>query len=385
MFLFYLIYGIEMGQRAEKAQRNKMAYFKYRNVADLLRQRILADGVYENGDKLPTETELCEEFKVSRRTIRTALACLESEGLLHSMQGSGVYVTIKDPAGLVVSTQNGSKNIAVMLTDVESYIYPALLRGINNELIEGEHSLTLRITSNSIFKEARVIESLLNSPVDAVILDPARGALTNVNKPLYKKLASKFPCVSIHTRLEGVDIPAITMTDTTCFIEMTKYVLAKGHKALAGIFCYDEVTSINRFKGMIQVARGAGICLEEKNILWVSRAQCMQPEMGPLVDVFMENNKDRTAFVCCNDSLASALISRLKQNGLSVPDNVSVTGFDDAPSFGTGITTMAHPQEEMGIKAARAALELLRNPKAIVDYEFSPKIIDKGSVACIKR
>ena len=57
----------------------------------------ITDGRYSPGDKLPSERELADEFRVSRPTIRDAMIALEFQGLVEARQGSGVYVTAAVP------------------------------------------------------------------------------------------------------------------------------------------------------------------------------------------------------------------------------------------------------------------------------------------------
>jgi GntR family transcriptional regulator len=60
-------------------------------VRQLLRQRI-EQGLYAPENRLPSEEQLARQLRVSRATVRTALASLESEGLLIRRQGDGTYV-----------------------------------------------------------------------------------------------------------------------------------------------------------------------------------------------------------------------------------------------------------------------------------------------------
>lgn len=69
---------------------------QYMVVSDVLRQRI-KDGVYQVGSHLPTESELCEEFSISRHTTREALRRLSEAGLIHRRQGSGSRVLSTEP------------------------------------------------------------------------------------------------------------------------------------------------------------------------------------------------------------------------------------------------------------------------------------------------
>lgn len=60
-------------------------------VATLLRQRIYSR-TYPPGERMPSESELAQELKVSRTTVRTVLAKFASEGLIFRKQGDGTYV-----------------------------------------------------------------------------------------------------------------------------------------------------------------------------------------------------------------------------------------------------------------------------------------------------
>lgn len=59
--------------------------------------KLVADGVIEPGNRLPSERELAEKLNVSRPTIREAMIALELSGIVEIRTGSGIYVTEKKP------------------------------------------------------------------------------------------------------------------------------------------------------------------------------------------------------------------------------------------------------------------------------------------------
>lgn len=71
-------------------------------VGDALRGRILA-GEFQTGARLPTETQLTQEFAVSRTVIREAIAALRADGLVEARQGAGVFVLDAQTTGLALS------------------------------------------------------------------------------------------------------------------------------------------------------------------------------------------------------------------------------------------------------------------------------------------
>jgi LacI family transcriptional regulator, repressor for deo operon, udp, cdd, tsx, nupC, and nupG len=75
-----------------------------------------------------------------------------------------------------------------------------------------------------------------------------------------------------------------------------------------------------------------------------------------------------TAIVCGNDTLALDFLRAILQNGVRVPDEVSVTGFDGAPEAGLcwpGLTTVRQPSQAMGDAACKALLRLVENPGVV--------------------
>jgi len=66
----------------------------YHQLSQILREKI-ESGEWREGDKIPTELELCQEYGLSRGTVAQALRELELEGLIYRKQGRGTFVTEK--------------------------------------------------------------------------------------------------------------------------------------------------------------------------------------------------------------------------------------------------------------------------------------------------
>ena len=88
--------------------------------------------------------------------------------------------------------------------------------------------------------------------------------------------------------------------------------------------------------------------------------------------------------VCYNDQIAVQVIEALEGCGLQVPEDISVTGYDNSlyAQRGTGITTIAHPQEKLGEMAAELILEKINGVSeedSKVERMISPELIVRGS------
>ena len=89
---------------------------RYRRIADLLRQRI-ETGAYPVGSQLPTESDLCESFAISRHTAREALRRLAEAGLIQRRQGSGSLVIATAPAQVYVHSMRSLNELFEYATD----------------------------------------------------------------------------------------------------------------------------------------------------------------------------------------------------------------------------------------------------------------------------
>ena len=74
----------------------------YEEIVDQIRQ-LIVDGQIKPGDKLPSERELVESFKVSRSSIREALSALEMMGILEVRTGEGTFIKQIKPESMMAS------------------------------------------------------------------------------------------------------------------------------------------------------------------------------------------------------------------------------------------------------------------------------------------
>jgi DNA-binding LacI/PurR family transcriptional regulator len=116
----------------------------------------------------------------------------------------------------------------------------------------------------------------------------------------------------------------------------------------------------------------------------------MAPEIGyKPMKALLEKTRDFTAVFCFNDIAAIGAIRALKDAGLSVPNDVSVVGFDDVLSaaYATpSLTTVRQPLEEMGRRGAKALLERIndRGKKVTGDIVMSTELIVRESTGPAK-
>jgi DNA-binding LacI/PurR family transcriptional regulator len=96
-----------------------------------------------------------------------------------------------------------------------------------------------------------------------------------------------------------------------------------------------------------------------------------------------------TALVCASDALALGAIRAVRRQGLSVPGDVSVVGFDDSALMiitNPALTTVRQPVRAMGAAAVELLMaQISGHVVAGAEMSFEPELIVRGSTAVLRR
>lgn len=333
---------------------------KYVSISDILRKRIRS-GYYDQTGLLPTEYLLMQEFQVSRQTVRQALSVLVGEGAIAKRQGSGSYIT---ELGRNPNTQE--KNVAVIATYISDYIFPRILRSVQDFFARNNCSIRLYATQNNVVLERQVLETLLQNPVDGILIEGTKTALPNPNIDLYLRLKeSNIPVVFFNGCYHGSgcdqeppDFLSVTDDNFNGGYQLVDYLIRSGHTHIAGIFKSDDIQGVERYRGYITALRDLGALRENSAVFWYTTESLDVMLSMPL----LAHLEGYSAIVCYNDSVAYRLIELLNGSGYRVPQDISIVSFDDSyySELGTvKITTLSHGEQNTGYLAAQKLLALM--------------------------
>lgn len=356
---------------------------KYFTLMEELKEEIIS-GRIQPGEKLPSENQFTVQYSLSWHTVRKALSLLEQEGYIEACHGKGTFCSEK------MRHMKKSRNIAVVTTYISDYIFPRLIQGIDNVLSEQGYSIILKNTGNSRQKEAKCLEELLQKDIDGLIIEPSKSQLSCRHPGLYENLEKyQIPYIfiqGIYTEMK--DKPHILMDDARGGYLVTKYLLEQGHRRITGFFKADDIQGIQRHKGYVRALQEAGIPYDPDLVVWFhTEDRRSKPSM--MVKEMVKTGSLPHGIVCYNDQIAVQVIESLEDCGLQVPKDISVTGYDNSlyAQRGTGITTIAHPQERLGEMAAELILEKINGVSeedSKVERLIQPELIVRGSCRRLK-
>ncbi|MEA4893633.1 MAG: substrate-binding domain-containing protein [Oscillospiraceae bacterium] len=308
--------------------------------------------------KLPSETKLAEKYCCSRQTIRTALALLEKRGLVVKCRGSGSYLA---------ETANSSRLVAVVLQDKSEYIYPRIVRDLQNSLSGKGYTLRCYNTNGRLLNERTVLTALLECPPAGIVIEALNNVLCSPNLDLLEQIeAAGIPLVFVHCKYERpAAAVCISEDDYGGAYGLVKYLAAKGHRNIAGIMKSDDSRGLERYRGCVRASLDLSLEFSESNYYWLSSEsrRCLLNDSESILPSFIKDYLNPcTAVICYNDEIAFHLIRALRMNGILIPEDVSIVSFDNsyyATAGPTGITSLGHEPHAAGSAAAEALLALM--------------------------
>ena len=142
--------------------------------------------------------------------------------------------------------------------------------------------------------------------------------------------------------------------------------------------------STSRWRAIVRVANALGLSMPKTHIIRLEK-DVNTPELGyPAMAQMLMRQRDFTAVLCFNDVSAIGCVRALHDAGLSVPQQVSVVGFDDIQSasfYVPSLTTIRQPLLQMGATAAALLLKKLRGEHTDSLVKIEPELMTRESTA----
>lgn len=351
---------------------------KYMLIKNQLKQLIL-NGEYEVGSKIPSEAELKDKFDVSRHTIRQSISELVNDGYLKREQGSGTYVSNQYQ---LETKDTAQKTIGVITTYLSDYIFPSIIRGIEDELSKNGYALLLSSTQNNVNNEKRSLEMMLEKHVDGLIIEPTKSANLNPNLNYYLGIQERgIPYVSINASYEELETPVIRMDDKSASEKTTSHLLDLGHTRIGMVTKTDDLQGKDRMKGFIRAYSKVNKTFDGNLMITFDTENI--GKLSNNIDRILQLENSPTAFVCYNDQIAVKVIERIHAIGKKVPQDISVISHDNSflsTATDVKLTSINHPKEQLGRDAANWIMQAIeKNSFKQQSIIYEPKLIKRSS------
>lgn len=255
--------------------------------------------------------------------------------------------------------------IGLALTTLQDSFFDAVVKEMNDRLAEQGYFLALSITASledafhrSLFQEDRVDGVILLSPVneDEYVLE------------LQKK---NIPCILIDNSRSHSSVPSIVVDNFKGGYDATKHLIELGHTEIAHIAGPDLfLSSRERERGFNFAMTEAGLkphCIEQ-GAFEISSGYRIAKQ-------WIDSGSMPTAVFAADDYIALGIMNACMVAGISIPQDLSVVGFDDqmiAAEFRPRLTTVRQPADRIGATGVELLLRVISGsaePEATIRIE----------------
>jgi DNA-binding LacI/PurR family transcriptional regulator len=274
--------------------------------------------------------------------------------------------------------------IGIVLDSLTSTFIGRLIQGLESGAEDFDKDNVYNVmycsSNGDIQKKQRHLSFLTQGRVDGILI---YGSLVTDDEIILNLSQSGFPFILIENDLDGIDVNKVVMDNVDGAYQATKHLIGLGHRRIAHVTGNINLKiTLDRLNGYMRALQDAQIPIDPSLIVYPdfgttagSKAsdawstdtffKCGYDSVKKLMD--RDDRPDAVFFA--TDISAFGAIKALQEMGLSVPDDISIIGFDDErPSdFGCSfepISTVRQPLELAGYTGIKRMIHSLQNPGA---------------------
>jgi alanine racemase len=271
--------------------------------------------------------------------------------------------------------------VGLVVPELENPIFPLFAQVIESSLSTFGYTSVLCTQVPGGVTEDEYVEMLLDRQVAGIVFVSGLHADTAQDPDRYRKLIDRpLPIVLVNGYVPDVEAPFISCDDGAAGQLGVSHLVALGHRRIGLISGPERFLPVQRKLAGYR-AQMAAHGLQEVIELSLFGVEGGYAAAGRLLD------RGVTGILCGSDLMALGAVRAARFRGLSVPDDVSVIGYDDSPLIAftdPPLTTLRQPVREMSVAAVRALVDEINGQAAPhSEYVFRPELVVRGSTGAV--
>jgi LacI family transcriptional regulator len=261
-----------------------------------------------------------------------------------------------DPAARSLRTRR-SGLVGVVVPDIGNPVIPPIIRGVEETLWEAGVACLLADTDNDPERERALIAQLRARRCDGLIVATA----TRTDATVAALAVDEVPTVLVTRDIDAGTLPLVAGDDAMGVRAAVAHLRELGHVRIAHVTGPTDLSTTAR---RVVAFRAA---MPDAETVVVHGAAFTIPAGREATERLLREHPDTTAILAGNDMIALGAYEALASAGLRCPDDISVAGHNDmllVANVQPPLTTVAIPQEEIGVQAARMLLARLDGAEA---------------------
>lgn len=266
--------------------------------------------------------------------------------------------------------------VGLVVTTIADPFISGVVRGVEQTARDLGYNVMLADCNSDPVREQKIVQSFAEQRLDGIIVTSSRvGALY---LPMLE--AMRVPIMLVNNHHPGASIQAVMIKNVEGVRAAVRHLIELKHRRIAYLgdqFGYQsDAERMSGYRGALETAR-----IPFRSELVVhgdSRIEAAIGAMNRLLDL----EHPPTAVCCYNDMTALGAMHAIHARGLCVPDDISITGFDDlffAPYTQPPLTTVRQPIHRMGQMAMENLVKLISGEESVPHIEVDAELVIRQS------
>jgi alanine racemase len=270
--------------------------------------------------------------------------------------------------------------VGLIVPELENPIFPAFAQTIETGLARRGYTSVLCTATQDGVQEPGYIDLLLERGVTGIIVVSGLNANTQGNHDVYRRLLARgMPMVFLNGFVDDLDATFVSCDDRYAASLAVRHLLSLGHRRLGFVTGPHRYLPVQRKLTGLREALAAELGAADGPLV----AESLFGVEGGHAAAVELLEEGCTALICASDLMALGALRTVAERGASVPEDVSVVGYDDTPLMAfvnPPLTTVAQPVRAMSDAAVRSLLERIGGtPPRRREYLFRPELVVRGS------
>jgi len=257
--------------------------------------------------------------------------------------------------------EGNNRTVLFNFSDFDRNFYLKIIQGISDYVYSKGYDLVICTSKNS--------DRYMNRSMSCgcITLDPDVS-----DEMIIRKAGDGYPIIVLDRLLEGRNIKPILVNNYAPQKELMEGLLKKGLRRFAYCSGVESLDNSERLKAVNDALKEHGFSLRRDDCYTGDYRERSGSQAARLL-MLTEHLPD--ALICANDEMAIGAIRTFREFGIRVPEDISVTGFDDTDMARfMGLTTVQIPNYERGYIAAQYLLECVEDEGNYEPFKITAKV-----------
>ncbi|WP_065356532.1 LacI family DNA-binding transcriptional regulator [Kluyvera georgiana] len=271
-----------------------------------------------------------------------------------------------------------SQRIGVLISRITNPFFASLVDALESTARKSGYSVLIVQNHNSPGEEKNCLDLLKKKIIDGLILCAVESETQVIEE--YQKYG---PILLCNAGGESSVLPVVRVDDRSATYHAIHYLIAKGYRRIAystGGSFQQKGHGSRRNSGFLTAMQEAGLAINED---WIFRHQHTYQDGQAIAQQILHMSARPDAIFAGSDEVACGIISTLTSNGLRVPEDIAIVGFDNLPvaeMLNIPLTTVNQPIAALGKVSAEYMLALIHGQTYQYDAaQLKPELVIRQS------